>query len=134
MVGKAVERLDSLGKVLGHSIYTADMIPDNALHMKLVRSSHPHAIIKSLNVSKAAHRRGVRAVITARDVPGTNVSSCIIPDRPLLAHGKVRCVGDIVAAVVADNGEIAETAAKLVKVEYDPLPVITSPLISMDPG
>jgi CO/xanthine dehydrogenase Mo-binding subunit len=72
-------------------------------------------------------------VITARDIPGANSSACIIPDRPLLAFDKVRSEGDIVAAVVADNLQIAESAAKLVKVEYKPLPTITSPLDSMKP-
>jgi len=131
VVGKRFVRLDSLNKVLGEPIYTSDTVPKHALHMKIVRAQIPHGVIKCIDTSRALRRREVRAVITARDIPGINTSACMIPDRPLISHEKVRSTGDIVAAVVADNAIAAEDAAKLVKVKYESLPIITSPLESM---
>ena len=128
VVGKHVERLDSTPKVLGEPIFASDTVPKRSLHIKLIRAKLPHGEIKRINTHRALRQRGVSSVIIAQDIPGTNASACIIPDRPLLAYGRVRCEGDIIAAVVADSPKIAANAAKLVKVEYKPLPVITSPL------
>ena len=131
IVGKGVERIDSTRKVLGNPIYTADMIPRDSLQIKLIRAQCPHAKIVNIDVSRALRVKGVHRVLTARDIPGANTSSCIIPDRPLLAVDRVRCIGDIVAAVVADDLDTAADAASLVDVKYESLPIVTSPTESM---
>jgi CO/xanthine dehydrogenase Mo-binding subunit len=131
IIGKPVERIDAVRKVLGDPVYAADLIPNDSLHIKLVRAQLPHAKIVNIDISTASRAKGVRGVLTARDIPGVNISSCIIPDRPLLAHGKVRCVGDIIAAVIAEDIDTAADAASLVNVEYEPLPVISSPSESL---
>ena len=128
VVGKRVPRIDSSRKVRGEPIYAADRIPRDALHVKLVRAAYPHAKLLSVDTSAALGVKGVSRVLTSRDVPGVNVSSCIIPDRPLFAHDRVRCFGDIVAAVVAESIDVATEAADKVKAEYEPLPVITTPV------
>ncbi|HXX73023.1 MAG TPA: xanthine dehydrogenase family protein molybdopterin-binding subunit [Candidatus Acidoferrales bacterium] len=133
IVGKRVNRIDSMRKVLGKPIYTTDFIPSNALHVKLVTAGYPHAKIVNIDTSTALRVKGVCSILTARDVPGVNVSACIIPDRPLFAHDKVRCIGDVVAAVVADDVDVAAEAAATVKVEYEKLPVISSTDESLGP-
>jgi len=127
VVGKKIKRLDSIRKVLGSPIYSADLFPKDALRIKLVRASDPHASIVNIDTSTAVSMKGIRRVLTSRDVPGVNVSACIIPDRPLFAHDKSRCVGDIVAAVVADDLDAATEGADAIKVEYTKLPIISSP-------
>jgi CO/xanthine dehydrogenase Mo-binding subunit len=131
IVGKRVPRIDSARKVLGEPIYAADRIPKGALHVKLVSAAYPHAKLLSVDASAALEVKGVTRVLTFHDVPGVNVSSCIIPDRPLFAHDRVRCFGDIVAAVVAESPGAAAEAAEKVRVEYEPLQVITTPVESL---
>ena len=129
VVGRRIERLDSLAKVLGKAKYAADSIPENALHLKVLRPRMPHAIVKAIRPPKPP--RAVKAFITAKDVPGINVSSCIIPDRPLFAQDKVRCVADILAVAAAEDPDAARDFVNSVEVAYEPLPVLTSPLESM---
>ncbi len=131
VVGKRVKRVDSLDKVLGKPIYTGDLIPAGYLHIKLVRSKYPHALIKSVDASRARQFPRVVSVLTAGDVPGINEATVLLPDRPLLAYDKVRCIADPIVAVVAEDPLVAEEAAELVKVEYEPLPAVYSPLDAM---
>jgi len=132
VVGKKAERLDSLAKVLGKAKYAADSIPQNALHLKVLRSRVPHAILKGLVAPK--RRRAVKAFITAKDIPGINVSSCIIPDRPLIAQDRVRSVADILAVAVAEDPDVAADFLESVQVKYESLPVLYSPFESMKSG
>jgi CO/xanthine dehydrogenase Mo-binding subunit len=134
IVGKRVNRIDAARKVLGKPIYAADLIPRNSLHTKLVRASCPHARIVNIDTSTALRIKGVRRVLTARDVPGINGSATIIADRPLFAHDRVRCIGDIVAAVIADDLDTASAAASTIKVEYEKLPVVSSPAEALKPN
>ena len=128
-MGKRVERLDALDKVLGKSKYAADTIPEDALHLKVLRSRLPHAIIKRLRVPRRPP--AVKAFITANDIPGINVSSCIIPDRPLIAEDKVRCTADILGVAAAEDEDTAADFLESIEVEYEPLPILTSPFESM---
>lgn len=128
-MGKSVERLDSLDMVLGKSMYTADRIPDDALHLKVLRSSLPHAIIRQVRVPRRTPK--VKAFITAKDIPGINVSSCIIPDRPLLAKDKVRCMADILGVAAAEDIDAASNFVESIQVQYEPLPILTNPFESM---
>jgi CO/xanthine dehydrogenase Mo-binding subunit len=132
VVGKRAQRLDSLDMVLGNSKYAADMIPEDALRLKVLRSSVPHAIIKRVCVPRRT--RKVKAFITAKDIPGINVSSCIIPDRPLLAKDKVRCTADILGVAAAEDIDAATDFIDSIKVQYEALPVLTTPFESMKSG
>jgi len=129
VVGKSVERLDSLDMVLGKSMYAADKIPDDALHLKVLRSSMPHALIRQVRVPRRTPK--VKAFITAKDIPGINVSSCIIPDRPLLAKDKVRCIADVLGVAAAEDIDAASNFVESIQVQYEPLPILTNPFESM---
>ena len=131
VIGKNVTRVESLSHVLGRSKYTADYMYDRMLYIKVVRSKHPHATVKKIDISKARSAQGVVAVLTAKDIPGINDWGYTFPDQPLLASEKVRFLGDGVALVAAETLDQAEAAAELVNVEYAPLPPIFSPLEAM---
>ncbi|MFC1951451.1 xanthine dehydrogenase family protein molybdopterin-binding subunit [Chloroflexota bacterium] len=124
VVGKRIKRIDALEKVTGKALFADDLKFDNMLYAKVLRSPLPHAKIKKVDISLAKELRGVRAVLTARDIPGEkNIGYLGDPfrDQPVLADDKVRCEGDPIAIVAADSKEIAEEAIKLVQVEYEEL-------------
>ena len=113
--------------VSGRSIFIDDM-PELAgtLHAVLVKSPHAHAAIKSIDITGAITLGGVKAVITAADIPGTNDVAPIFTDEPVLAVEEVQYVGHPVAVVVADTMDAARAAAERLTVEYEPLPAILS--------
>ena len=124
-VGSDVPRVDGNAKVSGSAQYTADIELPGMLHAKALRSPHPHAKLVSVDVSKAAALPGVIAVVTRDDLEGLNpYYGAVVEDQPVLAIERVRCVGDIVAAVAAEEREIAEEAVELIEVEYEPLPAV----------
>ncbi len=131
VVGKSVERVDAVDKVLGKPIYTMDIVPENALHLKVVRSNVAHARLKQVDLSDARQFPGVVAVVTAQDIPGINESTALLPDKPLLATDRVRFVGEPIAVIASYDQSIAEEAVDLVKVEYEPLPAVYSPVEAM---
>ena len=133
LVGKNVERVDSIDKVLGKPIYSMDILPENCLYLKVVRSTHAHALLKRVDVSQARNYPGVVLVITAADVPGINESTALLPDKPLLATSKVRFIGEPIAAVASHDQTVAEEAVDLVKIEYEDLPAVFSPVDALKP-
>src|SRR5262252_1140731 len=132
-VGLAIPRPDGPEKVTGRVQYVADIKPRGLLHAKLLRSPHAHARILRIDVSKARALPGVRAVLTAADVPELKRKA---PTRAhaVLAIDRVMFVGHPVAAVAADDPAIAEEALDLIQVEYEILPAAVDPLESMKPG
>jgi CO/xanthine dehydrogenase Mo-binding subunit len=132
-VGVAIPRPDGPEKVTGRVQYVADIQPKGMLHAKLLRSPHAHARILSIDVSAAKALPGVRAVITAKDIPQLKKKA---PTRAhaVLAIDRAVFMGQPVAAVAADELSIAEEALDLIKVEYQVLPVAVDPLKSMQPG
>ena len=104
------------------------------LHGALVWSAHPHAEITALDVEPALALPGVRAVLTARDVPGHNGMGSLVADQPVLCSDRVRFLGDVVAVVVADSEAEARTAAETVTVVYRALPGVYSPQQGLEPG
>src|SRR5258706_14192136 len=132
-VNRAVPRIEGADKVSGKMRYAADLDFPVALAAKVLRSPFPHARILKVDVSKALKRRGVRAVITGADVPGIMVG-LRMKDMPLLATDRVRYVGEPVAAVAADNHDIAEEALDLIDVPYEQLPFRTEPVEATQPG
>jgi len=126
-IGRNVRRIDAPGKVTGALIYAADMTMPNMLEMKVLRSPHPHARILSIDTSEAEALEGVEGVITCDDIPGKDGFGVFIHDQPVMARGKVRHVGEAVAAVAAEDADIAKQALRLIKVEYQELPAVFDP-------
>ena len=132
-VNKSVPRIEGADKVTGKMRYAADIECPAALSAKILRTSLPHARIVGIDASKAAKLPGVRAVITGADVAGVMVG-LRMKDMPLLAQERVRYAGEPVAAVAADNDEIAEEALGLIDVQYQEIPFVTDPLEAIGPG
>lgn len=135
VVGKSITRVDALDKAVGRAMFTEDYyveyLIDNALFIKQVLSSYPHARIKGIDYSRAVSIPGVHCVITARDIPGLNQVGYALPDQPLLADGKVRYHGEVVALVAAVDYDKALRAAEEVVVNYEQLPALLDPLESL---
>jgi len=123
-IGKNVRRTDAPGKVTGALKYAGDMVMANMLHMQVLRSDHAHANIVSIDTSEAEALPGVEGVITCNDVPGTDGFGVFVHDQPIMARGKVRYVGEAVAAVAAEDVETAKEAVRLIKVTYEDLPAV----------
>ncbi|WP_454052080.1 xanthine dehydrogenase family protein molybdopterin-binding subunit [Clostridium sp. Marseille-Q7071] len=123
-IGVNTPRKEAWDKVTGAAKYNDDTTTPNILHAKMLTSSHAHAIIKSIDTSEASKVTGVQAVITGEYYPVLNGS--VIEDRPPIAKDKVRYFGEPVAVVVANSEEEAMKAVKLIKVVYEPLPVVNS--------
>ena len=132
-VGVSIPRPDGPEKVTGRVQYVADIPAKGLLHAKLLRSPHAHAKIVSIDTSAARALPGVRAVITAKDIPHLKKKA---PTRAhaVLAIDRAVFMGQPVAAVAADEPAIAEEALDLIKVEYQVLPASIDPLKSMQPG
>ncbi len=129
VIGQSLPKIDAWAKVTGETKFADDMVLPRMAHAKLLRSPHPHALIKRIDTARAAALPGVYAVITGHDLP--RVKFGILPvsqDEEALCVEKVRMVGDAVAAVAAVDEETAERAARLIEVEYEPL----KPLMSIE--
>ena len=116
VIGTAVPRGEGKDKVSGQTIYAADLKLPNLLWAKILRSPHPHARIRHVDVSKALNVPGVRAIITGEDVKGYLIGKQI-RDLPVLCWDKVRFIGEPVAAVAAEDEDTAQAAVKLIDVE-----------------
>ncbi len=134
ILGKRLPRVDAWSKVSGQEQYTEDVKLPNALWGKILRSPHAHAVIKNINTHEAENFPGVKAVITFKDIVPYKIGYSIHADQYALCKDKVRYVGDEVAAVAATDEKIAEKAIKLIKVEYEILPVVLDPVQAMKPG
>jgi CO/xanthine dehydrogenase Mo-binding subunit len=118
--------------VLGEAIYTTDVVPEDVVFVKPVRSTQPHALLNQIDPSRALKVSGVIAVLTAKDVPGINVCDCFGGIRPLFSYGRVRCRGEMVAAVIAESLASAEEAVDEIAVNYTPLPTLFSPIEAVE--
>ncbi|HDD61932.1 MAG TPA: aldehyde oxidase, partial [Chloroflexi bacterium] len=140
-IGKSQPRIDALDKVLGKANYSGDLTMPDMLYMKILFAGRPHAIVKSIDTSKAARMDGVVLVLTSADVP-VNEYGLQIPDQPVLCGpdsdipfaDRVRFVGDQVAAVIAETEEIAAAACDLIEVDYEDLPLLLDPYESARKG
>ncbi len=123
VVGSRVPAIDWKQRTSGTFVYAGDLDFNNLLVGRILRSPHAHARIRKLDTNAARAMPGVRAVITFADfAPGTRYLHEGSPDRPPLAEGVVRFVGQEVAAVAAETAEQAQAALRAIVVEYDPLP------------
>lgn len=131
-LGKSLPRIIDQDKLTGKSLYATDINLPGMLWGKLLHSPHAHARILSIDVSKAVKLPGVKAVVTSADAPGQRMGRWL-QDRPILAQGEVRYIGEPVAAVAAIDPETAEEALELIKVKYEELPAVFDPLEAMKP-
>ena len=126
--------------VTGTARYTFDIEVPGLLHMKLLRSPHPHARIVSIDTSDALRVPGVRAVLTHEDAPERLYSSARHehptedPDDTRVLDSTVRYVGQRVAAVIADSEQAAEEGCRRIEVTYDALPHVVDAEAAMLPG
>jgi 2-furoyl-CoA dehydrogenase large subunit len=138
-IGQSIERVEDAALLTGRGRYIDDLaVPPGTLHAAVLRSPHPHAQIRSIDVDAARGAKGVAAVITAADVTALGA--------PLLAGVKaniqcwpiaverVRYVGEPVAVVVAADRYLAEDALELIEVDYAPLPVTLRPADALEPA
>jgi putative selenate reductase molybdopterin-binding subunit len=124
VVNTSVEKIDSLSLSLGKPMYVSDMMPENALHVKMLWSPHAHAIIESVDISETEKMPGVHCVLYYGNVP--RIVHCTAgqgypepsPYDTFMFDKKVRFVGDRVAAVAAETVEQAQAALKTIKVKY----------------
>ncbi|HUK41740.1 MAG TPA: xanthine dehydrogenase family protein molybdopterin-binding subunit [Candidatus Acidoferrales bacterium] len=133
VVGVAVPRGEGSDKVSGRTMYTADVNLPGTLWGKILRSPHPHARIRGIDIEKAQRVPGVKAIITGREFPNHFIGKQI-RDMPVLCWDVVRFVGDRVAAVAAETLDAAEEALALIRVDYEELPAVFDPLEAMGNG
>ena len=124
-VGKSPPRLEANEKASGTALFTGDMVVPGRLHAALHTSPYPHARILSYDVSAALAYPGIKAVVTAEDIAG-GLFGPVVKDETALARGKVRYIGEPVAAVAAVDEATARYAARLIEVEYEELPAATT--------
>ncbi len=124
-VGESVRRVDGEPKVKGQFAYASDLSRDGMLWGATLRSPHPHARIRSIDIAGAAQSPGVQAVLLAADVPGKKTYGLDVQDQPVLAWDLVRYAGEPVALVAAGDPELAREALKKVVVDYEILPAVT---------
>ncbi|MBW6466981.1 MAG: molybdopterin-dependent oxidoreductase [Brevefilum sp.] len=130
IVGRTHLRPDGIDKVTGKAIFTDDLVFDGMLFAKAKRAMVPHAILKSLDITRAKALDGVAAVLTAEGIPGEPKHGLVIFDWPAIigVGERIRYVGDTIAIIAAETPEIAEQAAELIEAEFELLPVITNPV------
>ena len=134
-IGRPLHRPDAVEKVTGQAMFTDDFQFADMLYGATLRSDHPHARILDIDAGAALAMPGVHAVYTHEDVPGDPRHGLVENDWPVFAGGQypARYVGDPIALVVADSDEIAHDAMQLIRVEYDPLPVVPDPVFARQP-
>ena len=139
VIGTRPVRHDGIPKVTGEAQYGADVRLPGMLYGKVLRSPHPHAVIRSIDTSRAEAHPDVRAVATAQDLGtpgrvGREVALGVTQTDNVLASRKVLYKGHAVAAVAAASPHVAEEALSLIDVDYDPLPAVTNVEDAMRPG
>jgi CO/xanthine dehydrogenase Mo-binding subunit len=139
VIGKGIQRQDMPGHVTGRSRYFDDHAFEGLLHLKVVRSPHHHARIRSIDVSAAERAPGVKRILRAADVPvNKNTLLSLInfgkDDEPTLAVDKVHYKGEPVVAVIAESEAAAMAARKLVRIDYETLPAVFDVEEALKPG
>jgi xanthine dehydrogenase D subunit len=131
-IGDSAQRPDGTLKVTGEFAYASDLWHDDMVWGVTLRSPHPHARIRRIDVTDALTVPGVSAVLTADDVPGENAYGLEHADQPVLAGEFVRFEGEPVALVAADHPETARRAAARIRVDYEVLPALTDARSALD--
>ena len=124
-VGEVVPREDGVPKVKGEFAFASDLAAPGMLWGHTLRSPHAHARIRAIEIGEALAMPGVHAVLTHEDVPGKKHYGLEFVDQPVLAIDRVRYFGEPVALVAAEHPEQARRAAEKVRVEYEPLEIVS---------
>lgn len=133
-VGQSVSLREAPERVTGRALYTHDMTLPGMLHGAMLRSPHPHAAIRAIDVSAALAMPGVVATLTGEETTDKYLNyGPSFADRYPLAHGRVRFVGEEVAAVAAETPAQARAAAAAIRVEYEVLPAVFDPAAALAP-
>jgi CO/xanthine dehydrogenase Mo-binding subunit len=138
-VGRPTQRQDMLGHVTGTTTFFDDHKLAGLLHLKVLRSPHPHARLRRIDVGEAERMPGVRRVIRGADVP-VNLNTLLSllnfgkDDEPSLAVDKVRYKGEPIVAVVANSEREAFEALSKIRVDYEPLPAVFDVEEAIKPG
>jgi carbon-monoxide dehydrogenase large subunit len=142
-IGQAVTRKEDDPILRGAGRYVADVAPARVLHAVVLRSPQASAHFRIADVATARAMAGVRLVLTGAETAELGPLPCeaappdvnlVVPPYPILAHERVRHVGDAIAFVVADSLEQARDAAEAVAIEWEPLPHVTDPLAALERG
>lgn len=142
-IGKPVVRVEDERFLRGEGRFTADYTLPFMLEAHIFRSPYGHARIAAIDLDAALALKGVHAILTGADLPeGLPPIQCRIPTHGdlsaylqyPLARDKVRYVGEPIAVIVADTRAIAEDAAELIEIDFDPLPAVTDPARAIEPG
>jgi carbon-monoxide dehydrogenase large subunit len=145
MIGARIQRREDPKLITGHGNFIDDVNLVNMAHMSIVRSPHAHARIRSIDTSAARAAQGVVAVLVAGDykphihapLPVTNsfvADKKQVPEQFAISDGEVIYAGEPVAVVVAEDRYLADDAAQLVVVDYEPLPAVMDLEKAMEPG
>jgi xanthine dehydrogenase D subunit len=132
-IGTSASRPDGPAKVAGTFVFSSDLWHEHMLWGATVRSPHPRAGIRGIDIAAALRMPGVSAVLTAEDVPGCPTYGLEHADQPVLAFGEVRHQGEPVAIVAADHPETARAAAAAVVVDYEVRAPVCDPVAALLP-
>lgn len=133
-VGARLPRLDGVQKVTGRAGYVDDLSRPGMLHAVVAQSPFAHARIRGYDLARARALPGVIAIVTGADHAFKRVGGGSLKDETMLAVGKVRYLGEPVAAVAAIDLATAKRAAQLIEIDYEPLPFVLSPQAAFAPG
>jgi xanthine dehydrogenase D subunit len=133
-IGHSTLRPDGIPKVTGDFAYSSDLWMEDMLWGVTLRSPHPRARIRSIDIGAAVATAGVTAVLTHEDVPGSKHYGLEIADQPVLAIDQVRYTGEPVAIVAADHPETARRAAAKIVIDYEVLEPVTDSRAAMTSG
>ncbi|MET0503534.1 MAG: xanthine dehydrogenase family protein molybdopterin-binding subunit [Candidatus Binatia bacterium] len=134
-LGENFPRVDGPAKLRGWAQFTADVDMPGMVYAKVLRSTYAHARLTRVDGSQAKKLPGVVAVLTRDDLRGMNVYfGPVVKDQAVVAVDRVRYVGDIIAAVAAEERDIAEEALELIAVDYEPLAAVFDPAAAMKLG
>jgi len=133
-IGKAIPRPDAWSKVTGQETYAADYYGDNLVWAGAKRAGVPHARIKNINIERARNIPGVIAVLTYKDICGSNRQGVVRKDQPVLADERIRHSGDPVALVLAEEKAALRKALSLISIDFDPLEEILDLEKAMEKG
>jgi len=133
-VGASAQRPDGTLKVTGEFAFSSDLWMADMLWGTTLRSTHPRARVRSMDVTRALKVPGVAAVLSADDVPGRKTFGLEAADQPVLADGQVRYQGEPLLIIAADHPETARRAAAAVTVDYEVLTPVTDAEAALRPG
>lgn len=132
-VGRPTSRIDAVRRVTGTATYTGDVHLPGMLYARVLRSPHPHARIRRIDLSRALALAGVKAILTHENCRSV-WSSGDTRNKRYLFNNPVRFAGDAVAAVAAVNRHVAEEALQIINVEYEVLDFVLDPEDALKPG